>query len=368
MTTALVVGGTGPSGPELVRVLLDAGYRVTVLHRGTHEPDEPMLREVEHLHADPHFADTLRAGLGPRTFDLVVATYGRMAVNVEVLAGRCGRFVGVGGNPLHPGLLDASATRPSGMRILASERDRPVTGTPVTSRQRFAAKVAAAEQAVLDAHAAGAFVATYLRYPTVYGPRAFAEVERSVVRRLRAGRRRLAVPEGGLAVTSRLADRNAAEVLRRVLAVPEESAGRVFQCADDEQYCLRQWIELIADAFGAEVELISVPTVLASAVAELLPTGTVGSPHVLVDTFAVRSRLGYQDAVRPRDVLGGLVARLAEDPATAAPRDAFAAEDALLAAMDRLAGELGADRSDPAFGGRREPFRHQYDHPAVRSG
>ena len=57
MMRALVVGGTGPTGPFLVCGLLHRGYHVTMLHRGTHEiPEIPP--EVEHLHADPHFRQT----------------------------------------------------------------------------------------------------------------------------------------------------------------------------------------------------------------------------------------------------------------------------------------------------------------------
>ena len=33
---ALVVGGTGPTGPLIVQGLLDRGYEVTVYHRGFH--------------------------------------------------------------------------------------------------------------------------------------------------------------------------------------------------------------------------------------------------------------------------------------------------------------------------------------------
>ena len=51
---ALVVGGTGPTGPFIVNGLRDRGYGVTIFHRGTHEiPEIP--DEVEHIHGDPHF-------------------------------------------------------------------------------------------------------------------------------------------------------------------------------------------------------------------------------------------------------------------------------------------------------------------------
>ncbi|MFH1486398.1 MAG: NAD-dependent epimerase/dehydratase family protein, partial [Chloroflexota bacterium] len=50
---ALVIGGTGPTGPYIVEGLLKRGYDVAILHRGTHEI--PLPTEVEHIHNDPHF-------------------------------------------------------------------------------------------------------------------------------------------------------------------------------------------------------------------------------------------------------------------------------------------------------------------------
>ncbi len=63
---ALVIGGTGPTGPFLVQGLLHRGYDVTILHRGTHEVAE-IPPEVEHIHADPHFRDTLELPPGIRS-------------------------------------------------------------------------------------------------------------------------------------------------------------------------------------------------------------------------------------------------------------------------------------------------------------
>ena len=38
---ALVIGGTGPTGPHVIDGLLKRGYEVTIFHRGTHEIDLP---------------------------------------------------------------------------------------------------------------------------------------------------------------------------------------------------------------------------------------------------------------------------------------------------------------------------------------
>src|SRR6266849_791464 len=44
---ALIVGGTGPSGPFLANGLIERGYKVTIFHRGTHEIPE-IVPEVAH--------------------------------------------------------------------------------------------------------------------------------------------------------------------------------------------------------------------------------------------------------------------------------------------------------------------------------
>ena len=50
--SALVIGGTGPTGPSIVAGLLERGFDVSTFHRGTHEP--PDLPEVQPLPGDVH--------------------------------------------------------------------------------------------------------------------------------------------------------------------------------------------------------------------------------------------------------------------------------------------------------------------------
>ena len=77
MSTALVIGGTGPTGIHIVQGLVDRGWDVTILHRGTHErPETPAV--VRHLHADPYDVDSLSAALAGHRYDLIVAMYGRL--------------------------------------------------------------------------------------------------------------------------------------------------------------------------------------------------------------------------------------------------------------------------------------------------
>jgi nucleoside-diphosphate-sugar epimerase len=339
----LVIGGTGPTGPDIVAELLRRGHEVTVLHRGLHEPDDDALRQVEHLHADPHFAQTLADGLQGRSFDTVIATYGRMRLNVEEMAGRCERFIGIGGNPVHAGHLDAGGATPSGLRILADEQSprTPLLPAAGNDRERFAARVRAAEECVFEAAADGAFDATYLRYPMIYGQRSMLRFERGLLARIRAGRHRIVLPDGGLSIYSRMADRNAGHVVGLVLDNPDVTRGRVYQCADDEQFSVRQWAELCAAALGAEVEFVAMPLELARPSWDLLPTGPLGSRHTLVDTTRARRELGYRDVVRPTEILTAVMQQLAADPAdTEFDADG---EDRVLAAYDQLRLSLTGD-------------------------
>ncbi len=50
MSRALVVGGTGSTGPYIVNALLADGYEVVIFHTGTHEVD--FDGPVEHRHGD----------------------------------------------------------------------------------------------------------------------------------------------------------------------------------------------------------------------------------------------------------------------------------------------------------------------------
>ena len=95
---ALVIGGTGPTGYFLVNGLRARGYDVTIFHSGRHERDE-IPPEVEHLHGDPFAPGAIEAALGARSFDVCIATYGRLRRLAEAMLGRCGRFLSIGARP-----------------------------------------------------------------------------------------------------------------------------------------------------------------------------------------------------------------------------------------------------------------------------
>ena len=118
--TALVIGGTGPTGPFVVSGLLDRGYDVAILHRGTHEVPE-IPPEVEHIHTDPFSREDVEAALEGRSFALTIVSYGRLRMLADLLSGRTGRFVSIGGAPAYRGYMNPAAYSPAGMPVPVRE-------------------------------------------------------------------------------------------------------------------------------------------------------------------------------------------------------------------------------------------------------
>ncbi|WP_284748291.1 hypothetical protein [Amycolatopsis sp. RTGN1] len=351
--SALVIGGTGPTGPGVVRGLLERGFDVEVLHGGQHEADLPP--EVRHIHTDPHWPDTLKAGLGNREFDVVVAQYGRLAVTAEVLAHRTERLIAIGGahgslaHPADPrwGVLGRPALPPEDAEHLEREQGR------------LALKMAAAEQALFEAHAAGAFDATLLAYPVVYGPRQVAPHEWCIVRRLLDGRRRIIIADGGIRLESRLYTVHAVHAVLR--AVDKRASGRKYVVTDDAVFTMRRRIEFVAARLGMDVELIDLPYALAT---PCHPYWRHGPDHRLRGNTRIRADLGYRDTIPAAEALGTTVDWLVEHPpepggpeeTRLGDRFDYAHEDTLIARWKVLR-DVEAHRFRPV---------HAYRHPRRR--
>ncbi|BCB89827.1 NAD-dependent epimerase/dehydratase family protein [Phytohabitans suffuscus] len=363
--TALVIGGTGPTGPHVVGGLLARGWEVAVLHRGTHEL--PELDTVEHLHADPHFREPIAAALGPRRFDLAVATYGRLRHVADALAGSADRFVAVSGLPVYPGYHEPERVWPHGMPLLAREGAAARRGSGGGSPgARFSDLIFRAEEHVLALHRAGAFSATLFRYPSIYGPRQLYPREWSVIRRVLDGRAYIIVPDGGLTLLTRCAARNAAAFLLAAVDRPEPAAGEVFNVADLSQYSLAQWIQLTAAAAGREIELVSLPFDLAGPGRALFPVPHTA--HGLVSAGKAVARLGYTEAVPAVEALRDTVRWYLEHPpdqsVTGRLADTFdyAEEDRVL--REYRSATAGLRARQPAA----VAVAHPYPHPKTAGG
>ncbi len=360
---ALVIGGTAGTGPPIIDELHQRGYEVAIYHRGVHEVDLPA--EVEHIHGEPHFEESIARDLRRRRFDLVVATYGRIRHLAEALKGKTPRLISVGGYPVMKGwqhIRDPHYAEHEGPVALPGYEDHPYEDPGVDA---FVDRMVETERAVMQGHADGHYAATHFRYPYVYGPRSVVSMEWSIVKRIMDGRVRYIIQDGGLTLFTRCAAPNAAHAIGLAIDQPEVSSGEIYNVADDGQYTRQEWVELIARLLGFEFEFVEIPRSIAPAGYSYVPDR--GSRHHrLLSNHKLKAQLGYRDKVTPEDWLKVTIDDLRVHPPAVdehgnhlGPGEFdYAAEDALLEIWDEILSKV------PEAFGTRMHFRHPYPHPA----
>ena len=359
---ALVIGGTGPTGPFVVEGLHERGYDVTILHGGQHEV-EFAVPGVRHIHEDPHFREGLERGIGDQVFELVVAQYGRLRIVADVFAGRTERLIAIGGatgifapeGDERWGLGGKPALFPDSSTVYV--RDAGEDGA-----NKIGLRMVEAMEAVFEHDAAGAYSATYIGYPVNYGPRSPGPYDWSVIRRVLDGRARFAIADGGLKIDSRIYTANAAAAVLLAVDEPVRAAGRRFSVADENAFTMRQRIEAIARHLGRELELVDMPYELAW---PCHPLWRHVRGHRLTGSGEIRAQLGYRDPVGPDEALATSVDWLLANPPEpggelerqiADPFD-YAREDELIERWRAASEGLGEiDAQLPEQG-------HQYRHP-----
>ena len=358
---ALVIGGTGPTGPHIINGLIARGYHVTMLNRGSRDSDA-IPKPVSRVIGDPHFPDTLEDALKGRTFDLVVATYGRIRYVAEVVATKTARLVTVGGPPCYKGYTDPGSVFPPGMPIPTHESAAKVESS---EESRFGDLVRATEEALMEQHASGAMQVSHFRYPTVYGPWQVRPTTLWwVMQRCLDKRASAALPEGGLTLYTRGFSENMAHAVLLAVDQPEASGGEIYNCGDELQFSLAQWVALIADAMNHPLEIVSVPDAFASTSRDIMQFKG-SSHHQYFGLQKLREQLGYRDRVGAVEAVHKTVQWFGENPPedeafVAALRAHYAIEDQLVQ-IQREAGVAMA-----ALSHREQAFYHAYAHPRQR--
>ena len=353
MSTALVVGGTGPTGPYVVNGLLARNFDVTILHTGNHESSE-IPDSVEHIHTDPFDMELTNQATINKSYDLIVVMYGRLRELASLFNGRAGKFVSVGGVPAYSGWGDASALWPAGMRVPTRENGRLV----VDEDRGFAvnkkvANIGLSERAVFAEHP----TASHLRYPWIYGPGQVGPREWKIVRRVLDGRKTIVLPDGGLTVQAAAYAPNAAAALLAPVDAGTASEGNAYNVCDEWTPTLRQWVEIIAGALEHSFEIVEIPWEYAGVAHHLTLRGT--PHHRLTSSDRAIYELGYKDVVDPIEGLSSTARHLvANQPVRGGPEEKsladrfdYDSEDQLINAWQKAMRiiEPVARASDPGF-------------------
>ena len=209
-----------------------------------------------------------------RTFDVVVAMYGRLRTIARAHRGRVGA-VRLGRRRARvPRLDEPVAVRPARAAGARRARTRRPSTSPRDDEKGY--RIVRTEAAVFAHHPDAA----HFRYPYVYGPYQLVPREWSIVRRILDGRdadrRRRRRPH---AAPPRLHGEPRARAAARGRPARRRRAGKIFNVGDEEVLSVRQVVELVAAALGHALEIVSMPYDLAvparPLLAQPLPTHRV---------------------------------------------------------------------------------------------
>ena len=292
---------------------------MTILHSGLHEAE--FRGDVEHLHVDPHAEAALHGALAGRTFDVGIAMYGRLQVVADALVGHVGQAIAVGG-VFYEGWIN-DQFHADGHGGIAEVPMPPYTIPPVpmpesapmdaNPNNRFARRALAAERRVMELHAARAVFGDDAALPE--GVRATGGRPARVERRAACARWRVAmlVPDGGLAQETEAVRADRVGGRAGGLDHPDEAAGETFNVGDARPTTTREWITLLADALGAELDLVSIPFVSAA------PTFPYARDpwticHRVLDVSKLATLLRWEPALPVEAALAVTARHLAEHP------------------------------------------------------
>ena len=292
----LVIGGTGLSGPEIVRRLVEGGHLPAVLHRG--ESEVELTSRVQHYHGKADDAELLqyvaREFRPDAIIHMIVMHPGQVDAIDAVFAGTLQKFVMISSGDVYAAFESIEQKVPSPHPLPLTEGSQLRSG-PYPAWDGEGYDKVGAERAALRAFQAGRLPTVILRYPAIYGPGPVREWY--WVKRVRDKRLQIALPDGGLNIFHRGFTANLAHAT--VLALEQASAGKVYNTGDESQLSVYQLTERIARILDHTWQIVAVP-------AEAWEFGTpysLSRSHLIYDLAAIKRDLGYRDIVSPDEAL-----------------------------------------------------------------
>ena len=318
----IVLGGTRFIGRATVEELAAVGDELMVVHRGELEPDD--LPDVRHLHCDrselvSHGAELAEFGadalvdcraLSRTDAEVALQAVPDVAQRIVISSMDVYRAFGA--------LLQDRETDP-----VPIDEESPLRAERYPYRGRLADRDDYDKLDVEDMYLPrGALV---LRLPMVYGERDYQLREEFILRRVRAGRRRIPIGTGSW-LACRVYVRDVARAVR--LALHEVQATGVMNICEDRTYSMRMWARMILEAAGSSAELVRVPDELLPE--DLKPTGTL-LQHIAASGRKARAELGWTTS-DPFETLRATVRWHLEHPPLDADPD-FSLDEAALASV-----------------------------------
>lgn len=282
----MVLGGTCFLGRYVVERLHERGDEVLVIHRGRSEPAGWV--PVRHLHCERHNLADHREQLDAFDADAVVDTFAMTGADVDavtpvlpevptVVLSSQDVYQAYAG--LRSGRCEAAVPLDEDSEL---RRERyPYRGLGLTGVPEDYEKLDVEERWLTRG-------AVILRLPLIYGPHDRQRREDLVLRRLRANRRRIPIGAANLLWTRGHVD----DLATGVLAALDTRAadGQTVNLGESRTLPMRNWLEQILAAAGADAELVRVPD-------EVLPADmtltAAPAQHLLISSRRAEQLLGW---------------------------------------------------------------------------
>jgi nucleoside-diphosphate-sugar epimerase len=335
----LIIGGTGFSGPHVVRRLVDKGHQIALFHRGETEAD--LSKGVKHILGDRRnisdFADQLKRFAPQVVLDMIPATeqdarsvmsiFRSVAKRVIAISSQdvylaYGRLIGIEPGPREPApLTEDSPLR----RKLYPYRHQTQPGDRLYDYEKILV-----EQVFMgDRELPG----TILRLPMVYGPRDHQHRLFQYLKRMDDNRPAILLEQGvaDWRWTKGYVENVAAAIV--LVVIDQNATGRIYNLGEKENLCEADWVKAIGKAAGWKGKVVTLPR---DRLPERLLPDINTDQHLVVDTSRIRQELGYRESVAQPEALRKTIDWEREQPPEKPDPKMFdyAAEDALLAELD----------------------------------
>lgn len=294
----LILGGTGLTGPHIVRGLTELGHQVTVFHRGRTKADLPAgVREVRGETADP--PPGLRRVQPDVAIHMWALTENDTNRFLDVFRGHAGRAVVISSCEVYRayGKLHLAETGPPDPIPLDENAPLRESLYLYRDRKELPAEIALSEKILVEQAltAQSELPVTILRYSGVYGPcdpyRRFQawldQMDASDEIRIAEDYARWRASSGYVE------DVATAAVLA---ATQDRAAGRIYNVGRPEAPTTAETIEQLGRAAGWQGRVVAVPP------SEIPPDQRSPHPHdfshhLAIDTSRIRAELGYCEIV-----------------------------------------------------------------------
>jgi nucleoside-diphosphate-sugar epimerase len=303
----LILGGTGLTGPFLVRRLYGLGHEVTVFHRGQHEADVPA--GVRHLRGDLAAPPPELRALAP---DVVVhmwaMTEAHATAFLETFRGAAGRAVVISSCDVYRAYGKLQRLEQGAPDLIPLSEEAPLRASRYPYRGKPAPLDCADQydkilvQNILRAQYD--LPVTILRFPAVYGPNDYHRL-RPWLQPMLQGAAELRLQD--TFATWRWTHGFAEDVAESVVlsVVNPKASGRTYNAGERDT---PTWTDRLAE-FGRSIGWAG--RIVPVAAAELPENQQMPhdfSHHLVCDTGRIRAELGYTETVPREEAIARTVA------------------------------------------------------------